>query len=193
LAWQPPDWRDGEATSIGGFERTTMRVAPSIIASIRARRHEITTGHAHHDPLDAHADLVRLKIAGLLAILDGRLDLTEDDWRLAGIICETSRRVRASVRATLGQVAEIAEAGSIQRSTRRATAIEAAKANVPREVERVAAVIASAVDKSGLKGITPGKLRSSVAGRDRDLFRPALDDAVAQGLLVEVDGRYRSG
>jgi hypothetical protein len=188
LTWKPPDWRGGARVSIGGFERGAMTVAPSIVATMRQRRYDVTTGSVVLAELDSHEHLIQLKVAGLLAILDERLDVTEDDWRLAAIICKTSRRARSWVCAHAVKVAEAAETGSIQRSTRRAVAVEAARVNTPREIERIAAVIANAVARTGTKGITTGKLRASVAGRDRDLFGPALDNAMGRRLVVERDG-----
>ena len=35
-------------------------------------------------PLDEHLDLIRLKVAGILALWDGRLDINDEDWSLAG-------------------------------------------------------------------------------------------------------------
>jgi hypothetical protein len=47
------------------------------------------------DPLDSHISLVRAKVAGLLALMDGgRLNVSESDWRLAGCIVEESCQVR---------------------------------------------------------------------------------------------------
>ena len=45
--------------------------------------------------------LVRLKVAFGLALLEGRLDINEDDWRIAGQLMEVSDRVRTSARETL--------------------------------------------------------------------------------------------
>lgn len=49
------------------------------------------------DPLDGHANLVRLRVAAALALLDGRLDPTTGDWELAGMVTDVSRRIRTAV------------------------------------------------------------------------------------------------
>jgi hypothetical protein len=53
------------------------------------------------DPLDKHLMLVRLKVAFGLALLDGRRDITEDDWRIAGQLIDVSNRVRSEMRAVI--------------------------------------------------------------------------------------------
>jgi hypothetical protein len=58
------------------------RVHPDIAGEIKANDHE---RHLHGcDPLDEHRDLVRVKVAGTLAVLDDRDDISPDDWTLAG-------------------------------------------------------------------------------------------------------------
>lgn len=44
--------------------------------------------------LDSHADLVRLKVAAILAILDGRGDVDKEDWRLAEMVMTASNATR---------------------------------------------------------------------------------------------------
>ena len=53
------------------------------------------------DSLDAHADLLRLKVAALLALLDGRQDVTVEDWALAEMAVDVSTAVRTDVISTV--------------------------------------------------------------------------------------------
>lgn len=51
------------------------------------------------DPLDSHCELIRLKVAAGLLLLDGRegaasRKITEEDWELAGYVMAVSRRTR---------------------------------------------------------------------------------------------------
>ncbi|MEJ7720674.1 MAG: hypothetical protein WKF58_09605 [Ilumatobacteraceae bacterium] len=65
------------------------------------------------DPLDAHLDLCRLKIAAVHAEpRAGRLDINPDDWRLAGPVAASSRSVRSTI---------VEHARSRTRQTRRST------------------------------------------------------------------------
>lgn len=49
------------------------------------------------DPLESHALLLRSKVAACLAVLAGRKVLNSEDWDLAGLIMEHSRRTRGVV------------------------------------------------------------------------------------------------
>ena len=55
------------------------------------------------DPLDGHLMLTRLKVAFGLALLEGRRDIDEDDWRIAGQLIDVSRRVRRDTKATIDE------------------------------------------------------------------------------------------
>jgi hypothetical protein len=193
LDWRPPDWHDGELVSISGYQRTAICVASSISDAIRQHRLDITRGEVQPDPLDSHADLVQLKTAGLLAVLDGRLDIADDDWNLAADVCDVSRRVRAWVQEKIRAAADAAESGSIARSARRAIAVEAAKASTHSKVERVADTITRKVIAGGDGGITPGRLRAAITSRDRDIIGPAVANAGESDLVVLRDGRYYPG
>jgi plasmid stabilization system protein ParE len=45
-------------------------------------------------PLDSHAMQVKAKVSALLALLDGRMAVSVEDWQLAGQIMDESTRVR---------------------------------------------------------------------------------------------------
>lgn len=55
------------------------------------------------DAADGHALYSRLKVACLLGLLDGRLEASDEDWEIAGIIMARSAHTRAAVEATLAQ------------------------------------------------------------------------------------------
>ena len=98
LAWQPPTLDDQGATyNASGYRRHPLAIAPEIVAEIRADDLARVRGVAVADDLDAHGGLLRIKIAGGLAILDGRLDVNLEDWRLAGMVKHASDQVRTQV------------------------------------------------------------------------------------------------
>lgn len=67
-----------------------------IAEQIRRRALGATRGEWEVDPLDTHADLGRMKVAAILAVLDGgRLAVAAEDWELAGMIMRSSRAVRS--------------------------------------------------------------------------------------------------
>ena len=73
-------------------------VPASVRAAIRNFHFLVEIGSPDVDPLDGHLMLVRLKVAFGLALLEGRGDISEDDWRIAGQLIDMSNRVRADMR-----------------------------------------------------------------------------------------------
>lgn len=75
---------------------TEVEIDDPVIDEIDRHALAVSRGEIVPDPLDSHANLVRMKVAALLAFLDGsRLEVTEDDWRLAGMVMRTSNAVRS--------------------------------------------------------------------------------------------------
>jgi hypothetical protein len=64
-------------------------------AEIAVRAWSVTVGELTLDKLDSHADFGRMKVAALLGLLEGRTDVTPDDWRLAGEVMRVSGLVRS--------------------------------------------------------------------------------------------------
>jgi hypothetical protein len=74
-----------------------IRIPAPVRKEIRDFHYLVEIGSSDVDPLDGHLMLVRLKVAFGLALLDGRPDIREDDWRIAGQLIELSNRVRAEM------------------------------------------------------------------------------------------------
>ena len=62
---------------------------------IVAARLEMLRGNGH--ALDGHALLTRLKVAAALALLDEHVEVTDEDWVLAGTVMEVSDHTRGQV------------------------------------------------------------------------------------------------
>jgi hypothetical protein len=75
-------------------EAVVMPMAEPVRDEIWGLHHGRSTGAAQVPRLDAHDYMTKAKLAGLLALLDKRHSVTENDWRLAGIMWETSCQVR---------------------------------------------------------------------------------------------------
>ena len=166
-----------------------MRVAGEVQEEIRGRLIRRRTGQLRINALDTHRDLLRLKVAALLARLDGlRTDITAEDWRLAGMVMDTSDGVRQW---TLDRI----KAEQRQASGKRIEAVvqrERAVAEDADAVQRVAYVIARKVGKVG--HAKRKDLRDAVGKRDREYLNPAIERAVSQRLIVEDDnGGYLPG
>ena len=78
----------------GGCE---MGMPGEVAAAVRAARLESLHGGLERENLDGHALLAREKVAAALALLEGRLAATADDWALAGHVMGVSDSTRAEV------------------------------------------------------------------------------------------------
>ncbi|MEQ1703938.1 MAG: hypothetical protein ABMA25_27840, partial [Ilumatobacteraceae bacterium] len=97
LCWQPPPLRHHGGVSFP----TLLTVDPTIAAEVRNAQLAVSRGMTKPRALDEHANLMKLKVAGLLAVLDDRTDINLDDWQLAGLVMKTSNAVRAVVQAAV--------------------------------------------------------------------------------------------
>ena len=113
LDWRPPV-----------HQAAPMDIDAAVAAEIRGRNLARTRGEVTIDPLDAHRDLSRLKVAGLLALLDDRLTITAEDWHLAGMVLDTSDRVRSTIQWVAKARARDAERAATDRVVRRSAAVE---------------------------------------------------------------------
>jgi hypothetical protein len=135
-----------------------------------------------------------LKVAALMAILDGRLDIADDDWRLAGDVWATSVQVRASILDLIVRKRNAEEAARVERHANRELAAEAARQSAPNTVARIAVRLAKFVhERSPEEGWAKRDLRHRLASKEKAMFQPALDHAGASGWITETDGRYRPG
>lgn len=159
----------------------SITFADEIAEGIRKRRHLQATGQIEGDPLDGHADLARMKLAALLAVLDdGRLDVTNDDWELAGQMMKTSRAVRGwaieVARAKAASEAQARTAGVVERELTVADSIEhRALIGGARSIGRRA----HKVDKP----LAKRDIQAAVASKHRQLV--SVDDMIA---LAEESG-----
>lgn len=185
LPWQAPDGEGlrqlrGDGWLVG--DEAYLEVAGSIQAEIRAAdlgraRGELTTA-----VLDAHEGLLRLKVAALLAILDGRLNIGEEDWQLASLIKRWSDTARSTVEdAVAAQVAERERTASA-RLARRAAHADAVvtQRRVVDCSRKLAAKVWAEPDRW-----TRIELYRAMR-RWRDVLDDGLDHAVAEGWVVEV-------
>ncbi len=101
-------------------DRGEMPVAKKVVGAIE--RDRLTYLRGGGDEVDAHRNLLRLKVAGLLRLLarvpDGGLLITVEDWELAGMVVAASDELRALV-LEAGERAAAAEDERIGRSWER--------------------------------------------------------------------------
>lgn len=168
-AW-PHGRRPVEANAPGG--RFHMGVSDAIVAEIRdARLRDVRRSLASTAQADGHGMLLRLKVAALLAILDGRLDINDDDWRLAGIVKAKSDETLAAVRRVL---ADAATAAARERGARDAER-EAAKSLTTERMQRAEVKVRELLAKH-----PEGMRRNAVRSGLTESLRPYVDHALAR-------------
>jgi hypothetical protein len=144
---------------------------------VRRQRGEIEVSE-----LDGHAGLIKCKVAALLALLDGRYSVSEDDWGLAEMVWAASCQVRDVLVLRAQREAEAerqrVEDARVQQELRS----HLAKSDADRALERVAGLVKKHASQVG--GITFGYLKRALPSRDRDLMTKAVDLAEMRGWVV---------
>ena len=156
-------------------------------------KHEIDAAHLARcrgdgDALDGHLLLCQLKTAVALALLNGRIDVTDDDWRLAAAVMAHSNRVRDAVVTQLAQRRADANHGrAIDEADRAVTVEEHTSAAA---VQRVSARVIDRLRRRS-DWMTTAEVRRDTASRDRKWVDEALEHAVMAG-QVEVQETTRT-
>jgi hypothetical protein len=177
-----------------GLKRPTgpidIRFPEGIRKELRHLRVAKARGEIQVSELDAHGPLMKVKVAALLALLDNREFVNEEDWRLAEIIWQSSCTVRDCLIERAERERAVEQQRLAEAQVEQAVKTHSAKSEHDTGVLRVARKLHQAVVKNG-KPMTLGDLRKNgLASRDRaPYFRPALDYAEAQGWLVVDDGK----
>ncbi len=157
----------------------TARTA--IMAGVEAR----TQGDG--DALDGHLMFVRLKVGAALAFLDGRCEVTDTDWQLAGTVVEMSNRQRQRcVDALTEAAAKENERRGRSEGVRAVISAGVQQNHEAEQLERTTELIVAKVIEAG--PLKPWKLKQSLNSRYRPLFDTALDSAIRQGRLTVREG-----
>jgi hypothetical protein len=196
---EEPDWPgeldvrlpDTIATN-GVLGYNPLGLDPAIKTEIREKRRAVVRGHLKEPPLDAHRRLNKLKLAGVLAILDGRHAITLDDWRIAEHFMCVSDAVRDTVldRSRDRLVQELkadANRYAIRDAVAEQTAAERALARAARAAHRAASATPD--------GCVKRDVHLAVTSRDRAFVtaQGAIDEALRLNWITESDGRYKPG
>lgn len=179
----PPPWpgpleHEAPAFSVGDM---LVEVDPEVAGEIRQRNVMAARGQLALDLLDSHRDLVRLKVAMMLAYLDGgRFGVTRDDWDLAGAVMDTSDEVRSWILATAKQKAAAEESSAARRAAAREIAV--ASTVETKALASAAKSVGKKVHKAGGE-VGRSDLMRSVASKHRALV--SLDDILAEAERLE--------
>lgn len=165
---------------------TTLRVpqvARELILDTRAQ-----AARGERDALDSHSLFVREKFAFALALLDGRTEMTVEDWELSGVAAAVSDRTRDQVIADIEQATEddSAKRGTLQ-------GISAAAANVAKghsewkRANRISTWIVEQLTAAGPQGMTEGALKRLADSPDRPSIVPTLHTLADAGVVKTID------
>lgn len=148
-----------------------LEIDPVIVREIKINRIErLRKGSAG---INGHEDLVCLKVASLLAILDGRLNVTIKDMQLAKIIMSWSKQVLSEIKETLSHKKLKDDMARTTVRMNQAVAIENKLSDSA--IERVASNIIRWAEKGfvNLKGEQGFRLK--IKASDRTLISEALE------------------
>jgi hypothetical protein len=176
ITWAAPAVSD--IVGIGGVYIDVCYLARDTIRSNRLARLR-----GEGEALDGHALLAQLKTAAALGIVDGRYSVTDDDWRLAGVIAKKSAAVRAGVADTLRAKIHEANHGKAEAEAKRAVVVAETLADAG--VKRVCGVVMRKLRREG-DWVVGSDLKKAIAGRDRTLFEDAVERLLEAG-QIEVD------
>ena len=140
---------------------------------------------AARDPLDAHRDLTRLKVAGLLALADGHMFVSGDDWSIATALLDTNRVVRLHLKAFHAQ-----HQRDQRHSLYRLQAEREDFVQDERERKAIAALAARIRAHVPPDGVGQNELRKDLtSSKTKQRFAPAVTLAVQNAWIKVAHGR----
>jgi Protein of unknown function (DUF3987) len=188
---------DGEVNpmDLSDLKLRPMRVPPPIMDEIAADRLARTHDSLLKVDLNSHRMQQRLRVAGNLAVMDGRSDkISTEDWQLAEAVVEVSDQYRDYVVTAVGESVRQANVAAGKNDAARMKARdEQLRKTEQDEIKRVANVIlrkAKRLARDNEK-LTNREASRAVQGKDRHLQAKAMVHLVAEGSLSEVgDGKW---
>lgn len=188
FAWTgAPDIPDEPVADPGVLTVTVPSDPITLCASLLARVREtllplLRTG-GNDDKTQAQRVTLVVKTSALLAILDGRAEVTEDDWALAETMADTSQAIARHALAV--KRAKDSRARTVRRAEQVADAVAVHTATNGSGAERAAVRIETAISTEGIGG-RRAKWTGEDGIRKRKFNRDVRDDAdTGLALLVE--------
>lgn len=200
--WASADYQAASEETVGGFaSRTpwpgTLPWSPETIRrgyvmelplaaqeELYVERLDILSRKLVLAELDGQRPLMLVKLTGLLALLDDRSHITEEDWALAKKLWHCSCRVRDALIEQARRRRDRDEDARTERYVDREVAKTAAVAGMPDAVERVARRIVALIRGSDDGVATNRYLKDRLAGRDKHLRVAAVSFGTSQGWFI---------
>ncbi len=172
MRWQLP--------SLPPYDRHDGRIRLPVCDSARQAVDEarLSTIRGDAAALDGHALLARLKVGAALALLDGRAEVAEDDWTLAGTVLDVSDRTRGRVVETLRRTSADTNRARAEAEGERAVVVVEKVEDAA--VRRVAQLLTRKLAATPA-GMQHAVLRRRVTSADRKHFDAAIDRLLDAG------------
>lgn len=185
LTWQPPSFNRGDLRGPRTHGRMEIPVCDTARTTIDAAH--LARARGEGDALDGHLLLQQLKTAAALAILDGRLEVTDADWDAADVMIRVSSATRSAVARMLRERVQARNAATALAEADRAEIVaerttEAAHRRVCRHIIRKLPADGEPRPRH--------ELRNSLASRDRGVFDAALDALIQAGQIGQEGDGY---
>lgn len=130
-----PRWGDAEVAPLvvqveGYKERTVMEIPESVATYVREdyRQRCALSFAAEVDPMEGHYNMLRLKVAAALALLENRDTMTLDDWELSRLVMKVHNETLQMVQDTLANKQAKAAAVKAERRELDADEVEVRRA-----------------------------------------------------------------
>jgi Bifunctional DNA primase/polymerase, N-terminal len=176
LEWEPPP-----IYAIDGVpQHYPIDIDPAIVREIKEARARVGRGEVEENPLDSHRRLLKLRVAGLLGLLDGRSAINTEDWQLADALLKHSDAVRGWVLSEARRRTADANIGAAKRQAEREAVIEeSARDRALRSAAKAAWRVAEKATTAGSKA-SRRQIMLGIQGRDRKhvTVDEAIDEAV---------------
>lgn len=178
---EPPalTWEAPSIASRVGYRGAHMDVAE--VARETIDRARVARLRGDGEALDGHALLCQLKTAAALALADGRLHITDNDWELAATIARKSASVRRRIITALDSKKNRDNVARAEAEARRAIHVDQTRDQAA--VHRVCGTILRRLARDEA---TRSGLRTALASRDRSHFDEALERLLDTG-QVQLD------
>lgn len=182
-------WETGPLTLPSPAEWLYPRelVIPTVAEELLVDEH-VKRQRGEREALDGHALFCREKFAYALTVLDGRIEMTEEDWELSGIAAAISIYTRTLV------VDELRSAARIEAIDRgEIKGIEASAADESKQLEdaeRVRSALRWVLEKltvAGEDGLSQRDLQHKCTSSNRRWLPAALQIGTSNGLIRQLD------
>ena len=161
-----------------------MKVCEKALREIKENSRKTLMGEVNQ----GHDLLGREKVAGTLALLNKRVDISEEDWQLAGVVAEKSARCRADVaQANEEKNHDVNTARGRSLGEQRVKSDEVVEDAIRRKASK--AVMDCLVKANG-DWVTGGVLRDKIQWPHRDVFGDVIGGPVGEGVVEHRSRRY---